>query len=60
MPSEYEAFESLVSKVVSTPAAAVKARIEEHRERAKRNPRRRGPKPKVKTSASGPASRDED
>ena len=56
--TDFDAFTRLVDKVVAVPAETIKARVEEHRERAKRNPRRPGPKPKLKTSASDPASRD--
>ena len=59
MPNpEFDAFTQLVDKALAVPADTLKARVEEHRERAKRNPRRPGPKPKLKTSASDPASRD--
>lgn len=59
MPNpEFDTFTRLVDKVLAVPAETVKARVEEHRERAKRNPNRPGPKPQVKTSVSDPASRD--
>ena len=57
--TDFDRFDALVRKVIAAPAERVKERVEEHRERAKRNPNRPGPKPKVKTSASGRASRDE-
>jgi hypothetical protein len=52
---EYEAFTDFMDKLVRVPHDAVKARVEEHRERAKRNPNRPGPKPKVKPSVSDPS-----
>jgi hypothetical protein len=58
--TEYESFTELVGKVLAVPATTVKARVEEHREAAKRNPNRPGPKPKVKPSVSARASRDQD
>ena len=61
VPSEFANFDALVRKVLAVPAETIKARVEEHRERAARNPNRPGPKPKkVKPSASGRASRDQD
>jgi hypothetical protein len=51
---EYDAFTAFLDKLVKVPAETVKVRVEEHRAQAKRNPRRPGPKPKVKPSASDP------
>lgn len=45
---EYQAFTSLTDRLLSVPKAVVAERIAEHRERAAQNPRKRGPKPKVK------------
>lgn len=58
--SEFDRFDALVRKVLTVPADVIKARVEEHREESKRNPNRRGPKPKVKPSASDRASREKD
>jgi hypothetical protein len=43
--------------VISVPRAKVQAQIEEHKKQAALNPNKRGPKRKVKPSASpGPAA----
>ena len=59
MSQEYDRFTKLLDRVLARPASTVKARVEEHRERAQRNPRRPGPKPKARPSASARASRDQ-
>jgi hypothetical protein len=43
---EYENFEKLLDRLLTVPRAVVEERIKTHRERAARNPVRRGPKPK--------------
>ena len=56
MPTtEFDAFDALVRKVMAVPHETIKQRVDEHRERALRNPNRPGPKPKVNPSASDPA-----
>jgi hypothetical protein len=49
--SEYAAFTDLVDRVLLVPHAVIQKRVEEHREEAARNPRKRGPKPKRKRAA---------
>jgi hypothetical protein len=49
---EYKAFDALVSKLLSVSHEEIKRREEEYRKRADANPRKRGPKRKVKPSAS--------
>jgi hypothetical protein len=44
-------FESAMKKVIAVPRAEIQRRIEEERKRAEANPRKRGPKRKVKPSA---------
>ena len=51
---EYQAFTSLVDRLLAVPRSAIVERIEEHREQSAKNPRKRGPKPKLKPSASDP------
>ena len=46
--SEYEAFTALVDKVLSVPKAEILRREAEYRKEADKNPRKRGPKPRVK------------
>lgn len=55
--AEYEAFESLVNHVLSVPREEFLRREAEYKKQADANPRKRGPKRKVKPSASpDPAS----
>jgi len=57
--AEYEAFTSLVDRVLAVPHSVIKERVEQHRKQAALNPNRRGPKPKtVKPSASDHAATD--
>jgi hypothetical protein len=49
---EFERFTAVVDTLLSVPKAELKRREEEYRTRADANPRKRGPKRKVKTSAS--------
>jgi len=56
-PREFDAFTEMVDRVLAVPHSVIKQRIEEHREQADKNPRKRGPKPKTKKpSASGRGS----
>jgi hypothetical protein len=55
--AEYNAFTRLVDQVLAVPHAVIKQRVEEHRKQADKNPKKRGPKRKVKPSSSGRASR---
>jgi hypothetical protein len=43
---EYQAFTSLVDRLLTVPKATVDKRIAEHQKRAAKNPHKRGPKPK--------------
>jgi hypothetical protein len=45
-PKEFSAFTSLVDRLLKVPHTEIKKRIEQHREQAAKNPRKRGPKPK--------------
>ncbi|PYP82355.1 MAG: hypothetical protein DMF61_26605 [Blastocatellia bacterium AA13] len=54
--AEYDNFTKLVDRVLKVPHSVIKERIEEHRKESEKNPHKRGPKPKSKSSASGPAS----
>jgi hypothetical protein len=49
--AEYEAFDALVGKVLSVSHKEIKRREAEYRKRADANPRKRGPKRKIKPSA---------
>jgi len=56
-PEAWSRFQNVMKKVVAVPHAEIQKRIEEHRKQAELNPHKRGPKRKVKPSASpGPAS----
>ena len=55
--AEFEAFNVLVSKVLTVSHEESKRRDVEYKKRADANPKKRGPKRKVKPSAShGPAA----
>jgi hypothetical protein len=45
-PKEYDAFVKLTDKLLSVPRSEVKRLMDEHKERAALNPKKRGPKPK--------------
>jgi hypothetical protein len=45
---EYEAFTSLVDRVIAVPHSVIAKRVEEYRKEAALNPNRPGPKPKQK------------
>jgi hypothetical protein len=45
---EFDAFTKVVDRVLSVPKDEILRREEEYRKRVDANPRKRGPKPKVK------------
>lgn len=45
-PKEYQAFTSLVDRLLTVPKTTVDKRIAEYEKQAAKNPRKRGPKPK--------------
>ena len=50
--TEFDAFDTLVGKVLSVSHEEIKKREQKYREAVARNPKRRGPKRKVKAPAS--------
>ena len=50
---EYTAFDALMGKLLTVDKATVQQRIDAHKAESAQNPRKRGPKPKVKSSDSG-------
>lgn len=50
-PDAYLRFENAMRAVLAVPRSVVQQRIQEHRKQADLNPRKRGPKRKVKPSA---------
>ena len=50
--AEYEAFTSLVDRVLSVSHDEIKRREAEHKKQSDLNPRKRGPKPKRKVNDS--------
>jgi hypothetical protein len=50
--SEFKNFDTLLRKVVSIPKAEILRREAEYEKQSALNPKRRGPKRKVKSSAS--------
>jgi hypothetical protein len=53
---EFQAFDSLLVKLLTVPKSTIHERHAEHKKRAALNPRKRGPKPKKSTPASGDPS----
>lgn len=51
-PEAWTRFESAVKKILSVPRYVIQERIQQHRAEAEKNPHKRGPKGKVKPSAS--------
>jgi hypothetical protein len=51
-PEAWTRFQAGMKKALSVPRAEIKRRIEEQRKKAALNPNKRGPKRKVKPSAS--------
>jgi hypothetical protein len=51
-------FDTTIRKLLSVPHAEIQRREAEYRKQSLANPNRRGPKPKVKSSASDRARRD--
>jgi hypothetical protein len=49
--TEFDEFTKLVERVLSVPHTEILRREQEYQKQATQNPRRRGPKPKVKPSA---------
>jgi hypothetical protein len=47
-------FQDTMKKVIAVPHAEIKRHIKEEKMRSAANPRKRGPKPRVKPSALGP------
>jgi hypothetical protein len=54
--AEFDAFTTLVDRVLAVPHAVIKQRVEEHRKQAALNPNRPGPKPKQKRKAVKPSA----
>jgi hypothetical protein len=51
-PSEFDEFTKLVDRVLSVPHAEIQRREQEYQKQAALNPKRRGPKRKIKPSPS--------
>jgi hypothetical protein len=58
--SEFEEFTELVDRVLSVPHDEIVRREKEYQEQVAQNPKRRGPKRKVKPSAVARESTDKD
>jgi hypothetical protein len=50
---EFQAFRTLTDRLLAVPRSKIQERIAQQRKVSAQNPRKRGPKPKVKPSASG-------
>lgn len=44
---EYQAFDRTIKQLLAVPRATLDRRMAEYREKAAKNPRKRGPKPKA-------------
>jgi hypothetical protein len=54
-PEAWTRFQNAMRKVIAVPHSEVQRQIEEHRKQAANNPKRRGPKPKVKRRGAASA-----
>lgn len=54
--AEYKRFTSVVERIMSVPKSEILRREAEYKKQADANPRKRGPKRKVKPFASDPAA----
>jgi len=50
-PKAWRNFRDAMKKVLGVPHSVIQQRIEEHRIQAAKNPRKRGPKPKLKPAS---------
>jgi hypothetical protein len=50
--SEFDAFTNAIDRLLIVPHAEIQRREKEYRKQVEQNPRRRGPKRKIKPSAS--------
>jgi hypothetical protein len=57
---EFDDFTKLVDRVLSVPHAEIVRREKQYQEQAAQNPKRRGPKRKIKASAGGREPTDKD
>jgi hypothetical protein len=53
---EFQAFRELTDRLLAVPRSTIQERLTQHREASAQNPRKRGPKPKIKPPVSDPAS----
>lgn len=53
-PEAFRRFQETMKALLAVPHSVIQKRIEEHRERAARNPNRPGPKPKRKRASRAP------
>lgn len=49
---EFRAFRELTDRLLAVPKSVIHERHAAHKERSAKNPRKRGPKPKIKPPAS--------
>ena len=54
LSKEFHAFDSLMGKLLTVPKSTIHERHAAHKKRAALNPRKRGPKPKIKPPSDGP------
>jgi hypothetical protein len=57
---EFQAFRDLTKRLLAVPRATIQERLAQHREQAAKNPNKRGPKPKQKTTAPSASGREEE
>lgn len=50
--TEFDAFTSLVDRVIAVPHSVIQERVDKHRKEAAKNPRKRGPKSKTSSASS--------
>jgi hypothetical protein len=52
---EFQAFDSMMEKLLTVPKSTIHERHAEHKKRAALNPNKRGPKPKIKPPSGDPS-----
>jgi hypothetical protein len=54
--TEFQHFTALVDRVLAVPHSVIQKRVSEARQKADKNPRKRGPKPKTSSASSRASS----
>lgn len=55
--AEFRHFKDVMKRLIAVPKSELDEQIRLHQEESRKNPNRRGPKPKTKRRSAGPSSR---